>query len=39
MWGVEWGVILAMIIVNSVFAAYEIALVSVSIARVQIAGS
>ena len=35
MWGVEGGVIVAMIIVNSVFAAYEIALVSVSITRVQ----
>jgi putative hemolysin len=35
MWGVEAGVIVAMTIVNSVIAAYEIALVSVSIPRVQ----
>ena len=36
MWGVEWVVVLAMIIFNSVFAAYEIALASVSLARLQI---
>lgn len=36
MWGVEWIVILAMIMVNGVFAAYEIALASVSAARLQI---
>ena len=28
MWGVEWAVVLAMILFNSVFAAYEIALAS-----------
>ena len=33
MWGVEWAVVLAMIGFNSVFAAYEIALTSVSLAR------
>lgn len=36
MWGVEWAVVLAMILFNSVFAAYEIALASVALARLQI---
>ena len=36
MWGVEWAVVLAMILFNSVFAAYEIALASVTLARLQI---
>ncbi len=36
MWGVEWAVVLAMILFNSVFAAYEIALASVSLARLEI---
>ena len=35
MWGVEWVVVLAMILFNSVFAAYEIALASVSLARLE----
>ena len=36
MWGVEWAVVLAMILFNSVFAAYEIALASVSLARLEV---
>ena len=36
MWGVEWAVVLAMISFNSVFAAYEIALTSVSLARLEV---
>ena len=36
MWGLELTVILAMIGVNSVFAGYEIALASVSLARLQV---
>ena len=36
MWGVEWAVVLAMILFNSVFAAYEIALASVALARLEV---
>ena len=36
MWGVEWAVVLAMIGFNSVFAAYEIALASVALARLEV---
>jgi CBS domain containing-hemolysin-like protein len=36
MGGVEWVVVLAMIVFNSVFAAYEIALASGARARLQI---
>ena len=36
MWGVEWAVVLAMILCNSVFAAYEIALASVALARLEV---
>jgi putative hemolysin len=35
-WGIEWIVIAAMVALNSVFAAYEIALASVSLARLQL---
>ncbi len=36
MWSVELGVMAAMIAINSVFAAYEIALASISLARLQV---
>lgn len=36
MWGAEWLVIAAMLLLNSIFAAYEIALASVSVARLQV---
>jgi putative hemolysin len=36
MWNMEWVVILVMVALNSVFAAYEIALASVSPARLQL---
>ena len=36
MWGFEWIVIAVMVALNSVFAAYEIALASVSLARLQL---
>lgn len=36
MWGAEWLVIAAMLVLNSIFAAYEIALASVSLARLQV---
>jgi len=35
-WGIELSVMAAMVLVNSIFAAYEIALASVSIARLQV---
>ena len=35
MWSIEIGVMLAMILLNSIFAGYEIALASVSTARLQ----
>lgn len=36
MWGLDWAIIAAMVLLNSIFAAYEIALASVSLARLQI---
>jgi len=36
MWGVELTVMAAMIVINSIFAAYEIALASISLARLQV---
>ena len=36
MWGIELTVVVAMVLINGVFAAYEIALASVSIARLQV---
>lgn len=36
MWGLDWAIIVAMVLLNSIFAAYEIALASVSLARLQI---
>ncbi len=35
MWGLEIAVMLAMIVVNSIFAGYEIALASITVARLQ----
>jgi putative hemolysin len=35
MWGLEIAVMLAMIGVNSIFAGYEIALASITVARLQ----
>ncbi|MGE3317001.1 MAG: hemolysin family protein [Planctomycetaceae bacterium] len=36
MWGIELGVMATMVAINSVFAAYEIALASISIARLKV---